>query len=92
MITKFARLEFELFTKPSNWTFYEIIMFVQYYNMPYCSSEAFDLAIILAGSKDLVKRGFNTWILQASSLPYMQGAGHAAVVYYRKCSATQQMR
>jgi hypothetical protein len=50
------------------------------------------LTTIITGSKDLVKRGFNTWILQASSLPYMQGAGHAAVVYYRKCSATQQMR
>jgi hypothetical protein len=35
---------------------------------------------------------FNTWILQASSLPQMQGAGHAAVVYYRKCPATRQMR
>jgi len=28
MITKFARLEFELFTKPSNSDFYEFIKFV----------------------------------------------------------------
>jgi len=40
----------------------------------------------------IVSFAFYTWILQELSLPYMQGAGHAAVVYYCKCPETQQMR
>jgi hypothetical protein len=44
--------------------------------------------VVLSGSEH---KGIITWILQVSSLPQMQGAGHAAVVYYRKCPATQQI-